>query len=188
MAGYEHQLKMIAKLLGNPKAPSLESTFTSGNDVRALNLHPVSRGTVRLNTTHPLELPIVDYRTESNPVDFDVYVDHVRYLRRMITTPAMQKYGAVETAPGPAAQSYAELVEYVKDAITLSFMHPCCTASMLPKNKGGVIGTDLKVYGAEGLRIVDMSVLPFLPSPHLSALAYAVGEKAADAIIREWRR
>ena len=79
----------------------------------------------------------------------------------MITTPAMQKYGAVEAAPSLAVQSYAELVGYVKDAINFSFMHPCCTASMLPKNKGGVIGTDLKVYGAKGLRIVDMSILPF---------------------------
>ncbi len=187
IAGYKHQLEIIAKLLGNPKAPSLESTFASGNNVRAINLHPVSRGTVRLNTTHPLELPIVRYGTGSNPVDFDVYVDHVRYLRRMITTPAMQKYGAVEVAPGPAVQEHDELVEYVKNAINLSFMHPCCTASMLPKNKGGVIGTDLKVYGTKGLRVVDMSILPFLPSSHLSALAYAVGEKAADVIIREWR-
>jgi hypothetical protein len=38
----------------------------------------------------------------------------------------------------------------------------------------------LKVHGATGLRVVDMSVLPVLPSSHLSALAYAVGEKVSD--------
>lgn len=189
VAGYEHQLEvMAARFLGDPAAPSLESTFASGTSVRLIHLHPLSRGTVRLNATHPLELPLADYRSGSNPFDFDVYVDHLRYLRRMVATPAMQRYGAVETEPGVGVQSDADMVAYVKRVITLSFMHPCCTASMLPRGKGGVVGTDLKVYGAKGLRVVDMSVLPFLPSAHLSALAYAVGEKAADIIIKEWRR
>jgi choline dehydrogenase len=50
---------------------------------------------------------------------------------------------------------------------------------MLPKNKGGVVGPDLKVHGASGLRVMDISVVHLLPSAHLSALAYAVGEKVS---------
>ena len=187
-AGYKRQLRTIANLINDPNTPSLESTFASGTNVRAINLHPLSRGTVRLNSTHPLELPVVNYGSGSNPLDFDVYVHHVRYLRRMIATPAMERYGAVETLPGLAVQSDAELVEFVKDNINLSFMHPCCTAAMLPEEEGGVVGTDLRVHGAgRGLRVVDMSVLPFLPSSHLSALAYAVGERAAAIVIRDWQ-
>jgi len=187
-AGYTHQLSILASLLGDDQTPSLESTFASGNNVRAINLHPLSRGTVRLNLTHPLELPVVNYGTGSNTLDFQVYVEHVRYLRRMVATPAMQKHSAVETSPGPTLQSDNELIEYVKDNINLSFMHPCCTAAMFPRQKGGVVSTDLKVYGTSGLRVVDMSVLPFLPSSHLSALAYAVGERAADMMVKEWSR
>jgi choline dehydrogenase len=66
--------------------------------------------------------------------------------------------------------------------MTFSFMHPCCTAAMMPKSKGGVVGPDLKVHGADGLRIVDMSVLPLLPSSHLSATAYAVAEKVSCSL------
>ena len=52
----------------------------------------------------------------------------------------------------------------------------------MPRAKGGVIGPDLKVHGADGLRIVDMSVLPLLPSSHLSAAAYAVAEKVSSPL------
>ena len=89
----------------------------------------------------------------------------------------MQQHGAAEVGPGAGVQGDATLIEYIKDSMIFSFMHPCCTAAMLPKKKGGVVGPDLKVHGADGLRIVDMSILPLLPSSHLSATAYAVGEK-----------
>lgn len=57
---------------------------------------------------------------------------------------------------------------------------------MLPKDKGGVVGPDLKVHGAPGLRVVDMSISPLLIGSHLSATAYAVGEKVrlADGVPR----
>ncbi|KAH8888807.1 GMC oxidoreductase-like protein [Thozetella sp. PMI_491] len=194
VAGYQHQLAVHAKFLAHPKYPSIESGWAvsafhqTGFSVRAINLHLLSRGTVRLNSTSPLEQPILDYRTGTNPVDFDIYLTHLRYLRRMVGTPSMQKLGAVETAPGVNVTSDADLIQYIRDKITLSFLHPCCTAAMIPKAKGGVVGPDLKVHGAAGLRVVDMSILPILPSSHLSALAYAVGEKAADIVIQEWSK
>jgi len=57
----------------------------------------------------------------------------------------------------------------------------------MAREEGGVVGRDLKVHGARGLRVVDVSVLPFLPGAHLSATAYAVGEKAAGIIGGDWR-
>jgi hypothetical protein len=141
---------------------------------------------VRLNLTDPLSVPVVNYGTGSNPIDFDVYLAHSKYLRRMLTTPTMQGFGAAEVNPGASVQSDAALLEYIKSTMTLSFMHPCCTAGMMPKNKGGVVGADLKVHGAAGLRVVVMSVLPFLPSSHLSSLAYAVGEKVSGLLFHSW--
>ncbi|KAK0622682.1 GMC oxidoreductase-like protein [Immersiella caudata] len=186
IAGYNAQLLTLAGFFANPSAPSLEVPWHTGLFLRLFLLHPLSRGTVRLNKADPLEQPIIDYRSSSNPIDMDIDILHTRYMRKIINTPTFQKLGAVETGPGPLAQTDEQLAEFVKDSYTLSFMHPCCTAAMLPENKGGVVGPDLKVHGANGLRVVDMSVLPLLPSAHLSALAYAVGEKAADIIIQEW--
>jgi choline dehydrogenase-like flavoprotein len=179
VAGYKEQLTAIADLLANSDAPSLESAFATGTSVRAIDLHPLSRGTVRLDLTNQLEQPILDYRTGSNPADFDIYLAHVKYLRGMIGTTTMQAYGTVEASPGAAVTSDEDLIAFMKNDMVFSYMHPCCTAAMLPKTKGGVVGPDLKVHGAAGLRVVDMSILPMLPSSHLSQTAYAVGEKVS---------
>ncbi|KAF2873232.1 hypothetical protein BDV95DRAFT_490607 [Massariosphaeria phaeospora] len=187
LAGYARQLSILSAFLSNPQAPSLEVPFATGTSSRAFLLHPLSRGTVRLNHTSPLSQPTLDYRSASNPVDFDLHVAHLRFLREMLATPTMRRYGAEETGPGAHVQSDEALREYVKDTLTFSFMHPCCTAAMLPRGLGGVVGPDLRVHGAGGLRVVDVSVLPFLVSAHTSATAYAVGEKAADIIIGSWR-
>ncbi|KAB5582856.1 hypothetical protein GE09DRAFT_1211476 [Coniochaeta sp. 2T2.1] len=186
VAGYQHQLSVLAALLSNPRVPSLETPFSTGTSFTDILLHPLSRGTVRLNLSDPLGLPVADYRTASNPVDMDLHVAHVRYLRRLLTTPTLQQLGAVEVTPGSDVQGDAQLVEIIRNATVGSYMHPCCTTSMMPRERGGVVGTDLRVHGARGLRVVDMGILPLLPSSHLSATAYAVGEKAASIIIKEW--
>lgn len=53
---------------------------------------------------------------------------------------------------------------------------------MLPKEMGGVVGADLKVYGLSNVRVVDGSTIPIQLSAHLSASIYGVAEYAADQI------
>ena len=175
LSGYRSQLAAIATLL--TQAPSLEAAFSTGNTSGLATLHPLSRGTVRLDLTNPLAQPIVDYRSASNPIDLTLHLAHLKYLRRMFQAPAMQALHAVETQPGETVQSDEELLQYLRKGITQSYMHPCCTAAMLPLAKGGVVDTKLRVHGAAGLRVVDASVFPVLPSSHLSSVVYAVAEK-----------
>ncbi|KAM7212418.1 GMC oxidoreductase [Rhypophila decipiens] len=190
LAGYKSQLLTLAAQFAKPDSPTMETPFATSSDGSRLAflLHPLSRGTVRLNLTDPLSQPIIDYRHGSNPLDFDLHISHIRYLRGVFDTPTFTKYGAVETGPGKqVADSDVLLKEYIKQEIILSFQHPCCTAAMLPKHKGGVVGPDLKVHGTRGLRVADISIMPLIVGSHTSATAYAIGEKAADLIIREWK-
>jgi choline dehydrogenase len=182
IAGYNRQLSVLADFYANPKAPSIETPWTTGTNIKAVLLHPLSRGTVRLNSTDHLAQPILDYRLGTNPIDFDLHIAHIKFLRRTLDMPSMQHRGAIETGPGAAVQSNDELREYIKDSMTLSFLHPCCTAAMLPEYLGGVVGPDLKVHGLKGLRIADVSILPLLVSSHTSTTAYAVGEKVSDGM------
>ncbi len=101
IAGYSHQLSILADLLSNPEAPSLESGFATGYAAAAALLHPMSRGTVRLNPKDFLQQPLLDYRSGSNPVDFDLHLAHLKYLRRLIwRTMSMKKYSTFEMGPG----------------------------------------------------------------------------------------
>ncbi|KAK3995520.1 hypothetical protein QBC44DRAFT_339942 [Cladorrhinum sp. PSN332] len=173
-----------------PRQPQLPNPALTTPGVLGMNLHPLSRGTVRFSTSNPLGAPIIDVRGLSNPLDLDIYLEITKYLRKIITTPTMQSFGAYESSPGPVGIGEDDdeaLKEWIKDALSLSYAHPCCTAALGPKAKGGVVGADLKVHGASGLRVVDMSVLPMVPSTHLSATAHAIGEKGADLIAGEWR-
>lgn len=53
---------------------------------------------------------------------------------------------------------------------------------MLPRDKGGVVSPELKVYGTKNVRVIDASVLPFQLCGHLTSTLYAVAEKASDVI------
>jgi choline dehydrogenase len=177
--GYKRQLHVLADLLENSEAPSVEVPFATGTTMRPIILHPLSRGTVHLNLTDHLAQPILDYRAGSSPIDFFIHIAHLRWLRKVLDTPTMRKYGAVAVSPDPAIQSDEDLKAFVKGSMVLSHLHPCCTAAMLPRNLGGVVGPDLKVHGAADLRVVDISILPFLPSAHTSSTAYAIAEKVS---------
>lgn len=60
--------------------------------------------------------------------------------------------------------------------------HPCATCSMLPREHGGVVDPNLRVYGTKNVRVVDASIFPLIPRGNPQSLVYAVAEKAADMI------
>jgi choline dehydrogenase len=99
IAGYNAQLLTLADFFANSSAPSLEVPWHTGAFLRLFLLHLLSRGTVRLSTTHPL----IDYRSSSNPIDTDLDILYTRYMRTVINTPTFKKLGAVDTGPGPSA-------------------------------------------------------------------------------------
>jgi choline dehydrogenase len=60
--------------------------------------------------------------------------------------------------------------------------HQVGSMAMMSRDLGGVVDADLKVYGTANVRVVDASVMPTQISGHLTAVIYAIAEKAADAI------
>lgn len=90
----------------------------------------------------------------------------------------------LELAPGFQYQTDEELIDALttKRGLLPSIAHPTGTCAMMPERFGGVVGSDLKVYGVEGLRIVDASIMPLQIPGGLQATLYGVAEKAADLI------
>ncbi|KAK2033564.1 GMC oxidoreductase [Colletotrichum zoysiae] len=174
--GYLAQLEILAQALEHPEHPILEMPFQAGPGTAFL-LKPLSRGSVVLNSTDHDATPIVNYATGANPIDLDIMAAYVDYFRRFYSTGAWQARGAVEVAPGADITEHDSLIKYVKDTVIQSLMHPCCTAAMLPREKGGVVDSSLSVYGIPGLRVVDCSIIPTIPASHTTTTAYAIGTR-----------
>jgi len=84
-------------------------------------------------------------------------------------------------APGPKCTSDEDVKNHIKDTLSTTF-HTAGAASMLPREKNGVVDPKLKVYGTTNLRVVDLSIVPLHVSAHTQSIAYAIGEMAADII------
>ncbi|KAH6683454.1 GMC oxidoreductase [Halenospora varia] len=148
-------------------------------------MHPFARGTVHISSSSVLTPPTIDPAYLSSPVDFAALVAIAKYLRQIATTSPMSSQWVTEYEPGPAVDSDASWEAYTRN-VTSSIFHPVGTCAMLPEADGGVVSKDLKVYGVEGLRVVDASVMPLLISAHIQTAVYGIAEIAADKIVAEW--
>lgn len=90
----------------------------------------------------------------------------------------------VEVTPGAELTDFEDIIQALlaKGAYEASFRHPSCSCPMMPEELGGVVNSELLVYGTKKLSIIDASILPIIPAAHLQATMYAVAEKAADII------
>ncbi|KAK4452590.1 pyranose dehydrogenase [Podospora aff. communis PSN243] len=182
--GYNAQKKALAKAMRSTGA-AFYNFFVRGtaSEPGPILLHPLSRGTVTINPSDPyFALPKVDYRAMTNPADGDLMVAFTKFTRRMFTTTSLTQFSPVETAPGANVTDPADIVAELRDRIVPTSFHPVGTAAMMPRNMGGVVDRDLKVYGVKKLSVIDASVMPDLPGAYTQQTVYAIACKAADLI------
>ncbi|PVH88936.1 GMC oxidoreductase [Cadophora sp. DSE1049] len=187
VAGYRAQLKLMASAARSKNTAWLQMGL-GGNpfglsDQWVFNIHPLSRGTVHLDPTDPNGEPLVDYRMLSNPVDLRVAVALFKGIRMYYASQgAMKRLTPVETKPGANVTSDAEIESFLKRTLDPSQYHPVGTCPKMPLELGGVVDEELKVYGVEGLSVVDASIMPLIVGATTQSTVYAVAEKAADLI------
>jgi len=174
----ELQYIVAAILLGNNTSGSTSAT----------NSNVFSRGSVTISSTNISDQPVIDLGWFSDPADGDVLVAGIKRLRQAwVTEPAQTISVGPETRPGANVVTDAELLEYIKNTAQ-HISHPSSTCAMgKKKDKNAVVDTQARVFGVKGLRVVDMSILPFSLPGQPQSTVYALAEKIADAIKRELR-
>ncbi len=141
-----------------------------------------STGTVRITSTDPRSKPAVRFNYLSTERDRREWIEAVRTARRILTQPAFDPFNGGEISPGPSVETDQEIMDWVaRDSETA--LHPGCTAKMGTDDMAVVDPLTMKVFGTDGLRVVDASVLPIVTNGNLYAPTMMVAERAADLIL-----
>ncbi|KAL8844138.1 MAG: hypothetical protein Q9176_001544 [Flavoplaca citrina] len=187
LEGYKAQQAAILADYGSPDTGVHELAFAGGETVALVVLKPLSRGSILINSSNPLDDPVFDYGTFQHPVDMQVAIAMYKKFRQFVAAEPWQAVGMRETRPGPSVMGDAAIEFAIRNITQSTWSHPVGTCAMLPRKYGGVVDSKLRVYGVKSLSVVDASMMPTIPASHTSSTVYAVAEKAAD-IIKARRR
>ncbi|KAF7376529.1 GMC oxidoreductase [Mycena sanguinolenta] len=160
-----------------PNTPHYELIFASGligvppptgnfiSIVPAV-VSPASRGSVTLQSSDSLSAPLIDPNLLGSEVDMFIMREALKSAFRFATAPAWQNF-----VISPFGVNSTDTDEELDDFIHATW---------------GVVDPDLTVKGLSGLRVVDLSVAPFILAAHTQAAAYIIGERASDLIKEAW--
>lgn len=180
IAGYEKEQAILNERLTRDDSAALEVIWDTGTLVLGLQ-HPYSRGTVKASSNSTFDMPDATPAYLANPLDIALLKEGLTFARRVWATDAVASLSPVEVSPGANVTSDADIESWIRNNIATLY-HPAGSCKMGLREEGGVVDTDLKVYGTSNLRVVDASVIPLLPATHIMTAVYGVAEKAADVI------
>jgi choline dehydrogenase len=143
-------------------------------------MRPLSRGYVMAKTNRPGDMPAINPRYLSEDTDRRAVLGGIRYIRELFQQPALAKYVRDESLPGPQVQSDDEILDYARSYGNTVY-HATCTC-MMGRHAMAVVDDQLKVYGIEGLRVIDASVMPAVSSTNTNAPTIMIAEKGAAMI------
>ncbi|KIW82742.1 hypothetical protein Z517_01985 [Fonsecaea pedrosoi CBS 271.37] len=173
--------------------------------------YPYSRGHIHItgpNVSDPIDFD-VGYLKDPNDIDVKKHIWAYKIQREIFRRmnifrgelaadhpkfPPGSKAAVVEKADGPVADD-AKRIQYTPEddkaieenirKIVTTTWHSLGTCKMAPREQKGVVDASLSVYGTEGLKLADLSIVPENVGANTNNTALLVGEKAADIIIRE---
>jgi choline dehydrogenase-like flavoprotein len=144
----------------------------------AILSYPFSRGSVHISSNSPDDHPTIDPRYFSHPHDIELLARQVQSSQKLLSFPHFAPF-----VQAPEIADLDTIKTQLREPMGAAANHACGTAAMLPREAGGVVDQDLKVYGTTNLRIVDASIFPLIPSGNPISTVYAVAERAADLVL-----
>jgi choline dehydrogenase-like flavoprotein len=167
--------------LGSGIEAGVEQMKNPGVTLNSAFLRPRSRGTVRLRSADPKAAPLIDPNYWADPFDRMCALRGLRLAREILRQPALKPYVLAERLPGDNLNTDEELAQYAYRSCKTDH-HPAGTCAM-GAGPEAVVTPDLKLRGIDRLRVVDASVMPFVPSCNTNAPTIMVAEKASDVIL-----
>ncbi len=154
----------------------------SGCSVVAVPGRMKSRGYLHIRSTDPNDDPIIEPNYLSAPEDLPKLIEAVNLVRRVMSMPSIARHVKEEVIPGIEVDDLASIEQFVRNRASTAY-HFVSTCAMGPDNDS-VVDDHLRVRSVQSLRVADASVCPFVISGNTNAIAIAIGEKAADLMLK----
>jgi len=148
-------------------------------------LRPKSRGRVALHSADPMQAPLIDPNFLDEADDLEAMVAGYQTTRRLMEAPALRALQKKDMFTENIRTD--DDIRAILRARVDTVYHPVGTAKMGVDDPLAVVDPRLKIYGLDGLRITDASVMPTLIGGNTNAPTIMIGEKAADMIKAEMR-
>lgn len=154
-----------------------------GMTIGVYQCRPESRGSIHIKSPDPAVAPAIRPNFLSDPIDRAALLGGLRIARRVGEAEAFGAYRDYEFNPGRDVETDDELLDYAR-ATGATTYHVMGTCKMGPATDPmAVVDDRLRVHGLDGLRVVDASIMPTMPSGNINAPVIMVAEKAADMIL-----
>ena len=157
----------------------------NGYTLHACYLHPRSRGRLRLRSADPAQ-PIAihaGYLSDPEGHDLQRMIEAARLSREILAQSAFDAYRGEPVFPERALSTDAEYTEFIRRKAETIY-HPVGSCRM-GKDDRAVVDSELRVRGVQGLRVVDASVMPSLPTGNTNAPTIMLAERASALILGE---
>ncbi|KAL5609658.1 hypothetical protein FOVSG1_004339 [Fusarium oxysporum f. sp. vasinfectum] len=169
--------------------PSSDQSYIS---ISVSSMVALFKGNITLQSSGMSDTPIINPNYYTHPADRAIAINAFRDARKILDHSAFANLTVGpnhgEAAPGIiniASDDDEAIFDYTK-ATTVPNWHASGTNRMLPLEDGGVVDSQLRVYGVQGLRVIDSSIMPTAPDVNIAGPVYVLGEHGATMIKKDW--
>jgi choline dehydrogenase len=141
---------------------------------------PRSRGSLEIRSPDADTMPAIKMNWFSDPYDLEILLRGLRLAQKIADTEPLAAFIDSRVYPGPDDDSDDAYIEFVQRYSHVAY-HPVGTCRM-GSDDASVVDCDLKVRSVEGLRVIDGSVIPSVPSGNTNAPIIMIAEKISDSI------
>jgi len=154
---------------------------TPGMTAGFWQMRPESRGYVRARSPDPSEAPAIQPNYLTAEADRLVAIAGVRWCRSLLATQALAPYRAAEVLPGSDCQTDDQILDHIRQ--TGATVYHAIGTCRMGRDPLAVVDDRLRVHGVQGLRVIDASIMPTMPSANTNAATLMIAEKGSDFLL-----
>ncbi len=166
--------------LGTGIEKGVQAMPDGGVTLNSCYLRPRSRGTVRLQSSDPASVPLIDPNYLQDSRDREMSIAGLKLTQEILAQGPLKPFIRAERLPGPNVKTDQDYFDFICEHSKTS--HHCAGTCRMGGDEAAVVDPRLRFNGIAGLRIVDNSIMPRVISSNTNAAAIMIGEKAADMI------